>query len=54
MVNSGREWDWIQELYYKELKDKSKSNRDSRKDVSSKKKISGTQDKPRKRKHSRS
>ena len=38
MINRGREWDWIQELYYKELNEKSKYNRDSGKNVSSKKK----------------
>ena len=38
MINSGREWDWIQELYYKELNDKSRNSRNTRKDVSSKKK----------------
>ena len=31
--------DWITKLYYKQLNDKSKYNRDSGKDVSSKKKI---------------
>ena len=41
-----RKDDWIQELYYKELSDKSKSNNNSGKNVSSKKKISRTQDKP--------
>ena len=35
-----RKDDWITELYYKQLSDKSRNNRDSRKDVSSKKKIS--------------
>ena len=39
MINSGRELDWIQELYYKELNEKSKYNRDSRKIISSEKKI---------------
>ena len=39
MINSGREWDWIQELYYKELNDRSKNNRDSRKIISGEKKI---------------
>ena len=33
-----RKDDWITKLYYKQLSDKSKYNRDSRKDVSSKKK----------------
>ncbi len=33
-----RKDDWVTELYYKELNDKSTNNRDSRKDVSSKKK----------------
>ena len=54
MINRGREWDWIQELYYKELNDKSRNNRDSRKDVSSKKKIPRTQDQSRKRQPNRS
>ena len=49
-----RKDDWITELYYKQISDKSKNNRDSGKDVSSKKKISGTQDQPRKRRYSRS
>ena len=48
-----RKDDWITELYYKQLSDKSRNNRDSGKDVSSKKKISRTQDQPRKRGHSR-
>ena len=39
MINIGREWDWIQELYYKELNDRSKNNRDSRKVISGEKKI---------------
>ena len=41
-----RKDDWITELYYKQLSDKSKSNRNSRKDVSSKKEISRIQNKP--------
>ena len=40
-----RREDWIQELYYKELSDKSKSNNNSGKNVSSKKEISRTQNK---------
>ena len=47
-----RKDDWITELYYKQLSDKSRNNRDSGKDVSNKKKISRTQDQSRKRKHS--
>ena len=47
-----RKDDWITELYYKQLSDKSRNNRDSGKDISSKKKISRTQDQSRKRKHS--
>ena len=35
-----RKDDWITKLYYKQLSDKSKNNRNSRKDVSSKEKIS--------------
>ena len=35
-----RKDDWITELYYIWLNDKSKNNKDSRKNVSSKKKIS--------------
>jgi len=46
--------DWITELYYKFLNDKSRNNKHSGKTVSSKKKISRTQDQPRKRRHSRS
>jgi|TARA_R100000541_G_scaffold16713_1_gene26340 hypothetical protein len=34
-----RKDDWITELYYKQISDKSRSNNNSRKDVSSKKKI---------------
>ena len=49
-----RKDDWITELYYKQLSDKSRNNRDSGKDVSGKKKIPRTQDKFRKGKHSRS
>ena len=41
-----RKDDWITELYYKQLSDKIRNNRDSGKDVSSKKKISRIQDKP--------
>ena len=40
-----RKDDWIAELYYKHLSDKSKSNRDSRKDVSSEKEVPRTQNK---------
>ena len=49
MNNIGREWDWIQELYYKELNDRSKNNRDSRKVIPDKKKIPPTQNQLRKR-----
>ena len=35
-----RKDDWITKLYYKQLSDKSRSNRNSGKNVSSKKKIS--------------
>ena len=34
-----RKDDWITELYYKQINDRQKYNRDSRKNVSSKKKI---------------
>ena len=40
-----RKDDWITKLYYKQLSDKIRNNRDSGKDVSSKKKISRTPDK---------
>jgi|TARA_B100001094_G_scaffold172030_1_gene166339 hypothetical protein len=39
-----RKDDWITELYYKQISDKSRSNNNSRKDVSSKKEIPSTQD----------
>ena len=37
--------DWITKLYYKQLSDKSRDNRNSGKNVSSEKKISRTQNK---------
>ena len=40
-----RKDDWITKLYYKQLSDKSRSNRNSGKNVSSKTKILRTQDK---------
>ena len=40
-----RKDDWITELYYKQLSDKSRNNRDSGKNVSSEKKVSRTQNK---------
>ena len=40
-----RKDDWITELYYKQLSDKTRDNRDSRKTISTKKEISRTQDK---------
>ena len=43
-----RKDDWITELYYKELSDKSRNNRDSGKNVSSKKKIPSIQNQLRK------
>ena len=49
-----RKDDWVTELYYKELNDKSTNNRDSRKDVSSKKEIPPTQDQFKKGKSNRS
>ena len=49
-----RKDDWITELYYKQLSDKSRNNKDSGKDVSSKKKIPRTQDQSRKRQPNRS
>ena len=45
-----RKDDWITELYYKQLSDKSKDNNHSGKNVSSKKEIPRTQDKPKNRK----
>ena len=45
-----RKDDWITKLYYKQLSDKSKYNRDSRNTISSKKEISRTQNQFRKRK----
>ena len=44
--------DWITKLYYKQLSDKIRNNRDSGKDVSSKKEISRTQNKFEDRKRS--
>ena len=41
-----RKDDWITQLYYKQISDKSKSNRDSGKNVSDKKKISSKSIKP--------
>ena len=49
-----RKDDWITKLYYKQLSDKIRNNRDSGKAISSKKEISRTQDQFTKRKHSRS
>lgn len=40
-----RKDDWITELYYKQISDKSRNNRDSGKTVSSEKKVSRTQNK---------
>ena len=40
-----RKDDWITKLYYKQLSDKSRSNRNSGKNVSSKKKISTRENK---------
>lgn len=40
-----RKDDWITELYYKQLSDKIRNNRDSRENVPSKKKIPRTQNK---------
>ena len=47
-----RKDDWITKLYYKQLSDKIRNNRDSGKNVSSKKKISRTENKPECRKWS--
>ena len=47
-----RKDDWITKLYYKQLSDKSRDNRNSGKNVSSEKKISRTQNKPECRKWS--
>ena len=47
-----RKDDWITELYYKQLSDKSRSNNNSGKNVSSKKEISRTQNKFEDRKRS--
>ena len=44
-----RKDDWITDLYYKQLSDKSRNNNSSGKNVSSKKKISRTQNQFRKR-----
>ena len=41
-----RKDDWITDLYYKQLSDKSRNNNNSGKNVSSEKKIPRTQDKP--------
>ena len=49
-----RKDDWITELYFKQLSDKIRDNRYSGKVISSKEKISRTQDQFTKRKHSRS
>jgi len=49
-----RKDDWIAELYYKQISDKSRSNNNSRKDVSSKKEIPSTQDQFKKGKCNRS
>ena len=49
-----RKDDWITELYYKQLSDKIRNNRDSRKVIPSKKEIPRTQDQFTKGKHSRS
>jgi hypothetical protein len=43
-----RKDDWITKLYYKQLSDKSRYNRNTRKVISSKKEISGTQNQFRK------
>ena len=40
-----RKDDWITELYYKQLSDKTRDNRDSRKIIPSEKKIPRTQNK---------
>jgi len=48
-----RKDDWITELYYKQISDKSRNNNNSRKDVSSKKKIPTKQNKFKKGKHNR-
>ena len=40
-----RKDDWITKLYYKQLNDKPRNNRDTRKNVSSKKKTTRKQDK---------
>ena len=40
-----RKDDWITKLYYKQISDKPKNNRDSGKNVSSEKKIPRTQNK---------
>ena len=44
-----RKDDWITQLYYKQLSDKSKNNRNTRKDVSSKKKTPPKTIKPKRR-----
>tara|TARA_B100000524_G_scaffold191067_1_gene99065 strand:+ start:354 stop:509 length:156 start_codon:yes stop_codon:yes gene_type:complete len=47
-----RKDDWITDLYYKQLSDKSRNNNNSGKNVSSKKEISRTQNKPKGRRWS--
>ena len=47
-----RKDDWITKLYYKQLSDKIRNNRNTGNSLSSKKKISRTQDQSRKGKHS--
>ena len=49
-----RKDDWITKLYYKQLSDKIRNNRDTRDIIPSKTEIPRTQDQYRKRKHSRS
>ena len=49
-----RKDDWITKLYYKQLSDKIRNNRDTGDIIPSKTKIPRTQDQYRKRKHSRS
>jgi|TARA_B100000902_G_C26820409_1_gene673658 hypothetical protein len=48
-----RKDDWITELYYKQISVKYRNNKDSRKNVSSEKEISSTQNQFKKRKPSR-
>ena len=47
-----RKDDWITKLYYKQLSDKVRNNRNSRETISSEKKISRTQNKSEDRKWS--